>query len=136
MSLSLMLALLVAQAAPAPAPTAGDAAIQAAAQAFGQCIGPKVQAAPATGTPEAAADAVWAMCGKEWGALETAVNAKLATLPAAQQAQGREQMRAGIAQGKTGIADGIRQMRAAQAGTPATPPAPAPSATPAPHAGH
>lgn len=135
MSLLLTLAFALAQApapAPAPATPAGEEAIQAAGQAFGQCLGPKVQAAPTTGTPEAAADAVWAMCGREWSVLETAVEARLATAPAAQQATGREQMRAGIAQGKAGLADAIRQMRA-RAAAPATP-APAPS--PTPHAGH
>ncbi len=133
MSFSLLIALVAAQAAPAPTPAPGDAAIEAAGQAFGQCIGPKVQAAPTTGTPETAADAVWAMCAREWAALETGVEAKIATLPAAQQATAREQMRTGITQGKAGLATAIRQMRA-RAATPPAGPTPAPS--PAPHAGH
>lgn len=130
MSLFFALILVGVQAAPpAPAP-ADQQAIQAAGQAFGQCVSAKIASAPATGTPEAAADAVWAMCGTQWATLETAVNKIVANAAPDQQALAHEQMLGGVAQGKAQIAEGIRQMRAAHAAAPTT------SATPTPPTGH
>ena len=130
--MSLFFALILAgvQAAPPTPAPADQQAIQAAGQAFGQCISTKMASAPATGTPEAAADAVWAMCGSQWAALETAVNKIVANAAPDKQALAHQQMLGGVAQGKAQIADGIRQMRAAHAAPPST------GATPAPAAPH
>lgn len=126
--MSLFFALILAGVQAAPPAPADQQAIQAAGRAFGQCISAKMASAPATGTPEAAADAVWAMCGSQWATLETAVNKIVATAAPDKQALAHQQMLGGVAQGKAQIADGIRQMRAAHAA--------APTATPTPPAAH
>lgn len=127
MAVSTILALLLTQAAPqpatpAPAPAdparaAASAKIQAAAQAFSACLGPKVVAVPATVTPEQGADSVLAACKTEQTAIETSVGTAVANLPADRQAAARKQLTDSMAIARTQIADGIRQMRAA------TPPA-------------
>lgn len=126
MAVASILALVLAQATTpaAPAAPAGAAEIQTTAQAFSACIGPKVAAVPATMTPEQGADSVLAACKTEQDGLRGAVEAMLATLPADQQAMGRQQLDMGMAQARTGIAEGIRQKRAAPA-TPAAPTTPA-----------
>ena len=113
-----------AQTTPAPAgpPPEAMAAIQTAAQAFGQCVQTGAQAVPASVTPEAGATTVLAACSTQKSTLEQAVRALLATLPAEQRTAGEAQLNAQIAAVPGQIADGIRQSRAA----------PAPAATPAP----
>lgn len=124
MAVASILALVLAQAttpATPPAAPAGAAAIQASAQAFSGCIGPKISTVPATMTPEQGAESVLTACKTEETALRGAVEEMLKTLPADQQAMGRQQLDQGMAQARTQIAEGIRQMR----GAPAAPAAPA-----------
>lgn len=113
------------QTTPAPAgpPPEAIAAIQTAAAAFGQCVQTGTAAVPATVTPEAGATTVLAGCATQKQAIEQAVRALLATLPAEQRTAGEAQLNAQIAAVPGQIADGIRQARAAAA--PAATPAPA-----------
>ncbi len=117
------------QTAPAPAAPAGPppeamSAIQTAAAAFGQCVQAGVQGVPASVTPEAGATTVIAGCATQKQAVEQAVRALLATLPAEQRAAGEAQLASQLGSLPTQVADGIRQSRAAPA-APAPTPAPA-----------
>ena len=106
---------------PAPAGPSQEAitAIQTAAAAFGQCVQAGTAAVPAAVTPEAGATTVLAGCSAQKQAIEQAVRALLATLPAEQRAAGEAQLAAQIAGVPGQIADGIRQSRAAPAPAPA-----------------
>jgi hypothetical protein len=112
-----------AQPAPSGPPPAEMAAIQAAGQAFGQCIQGAVGSVPATVTPEAGATSVLATCATQRAALERAAQALVAAMPEAQRAMAQEQVRTQMASVPDQIAAGIRQMRGSAA--------PAPAATPA-----
>jgi pyruvate dehydrogenase E2 component (dihydrolipoamide acetyltransferase) len=131
-----------AQPAPAPAPAAPPAPagpppealapIQQAGMAFGQCVQAGVQAVPATVTPEAGATSVLGGCAPQRQALEQAVNALLATLPAEQRAAGQERLRSelGGIQGQVAAAIQARRTPAPAPAAPAPTPAPAPAPTP------
>jgi hypothetical protein len=113
------------QAAPAPSAPTGPppeaiAAVQAASATFGQCIQTGVMGVPASVTPEAGATNVLAGCATQRQAVESAVQALIATLPAERRAGAQEQLRTQVAGIPAQIAAGIQQMRAA-----------APAATPA-----
>jgi hypothetical protein len=117
-------------APPATAPASGPgAAIQPAAMAFSACLSTGAQHVDAALTPEAGATSVLNACAAQRQALDQAVEAMLATLPADQQAGGRAQYQSQLAAVPTRLADGIRQGRAAAA-APATP---APATPAAPH---
>jgi hypothetical protein len=113
---------------PSAASTGPGAAIQQTAMAFSQCLSGGVPHVDAAVTPEAGATSVINGCATQRTALDQAVEAMLATLPADQQSAGRAQYQSQIGQVPTQIADAIRQSRAA----PPTPAAPATPATP-PH---
>ncbi|MBV9882985.1 MAG: hypothetical protein JO276_08260 [Sphingomonadaceae bacterium] len=110
---------------PSAAPAGPGAAIQPAAMAYSQCLSTGVSGVAATATPEAGATSVMNGCATQRTALDQAVEALLATLPADQQAAGRAQYQSQIGAVPTQLADAIRQSRA-----PATPATPAPAATP------
>lgn len=125
MAVSMILAALLTAQTPTPPPAPEDSAraaagakIQASAQAFSACIGPKVAAVPASLTPEQGADSVLAACRTEQTALQTAAETMIAGVPADKQAGARKQLADGMALARTQIAGAITQMRAA----PATPP--------------
>ena len=103
--------------------TGPSAAIQPAAMAFSQCLSAAIPNVGASVTPEAGAATVLAGCSTQKTALDQAVEALLATLPAEQQAAGRAQYQSQIGQAQTQIADAIRQHRT-PAAAPATPAAP------------
>jgi hypothetical protein len=121
-------ALAQPPAASSPPPASAEAsgpgaAIQQAATAFSQCLSTGAQRVDAAVTPEAGAANVVNGCAAQRQALDQAVEAMLATLPADQQAAGRAQYQSQLATVPTQLADGIRQGRAAA--TPATPATPA-----------
>ena len=118
----------LAQNTTAPAADAGPppeaiAAVQTASATFGQCIQSGVMGVPASVTPEAGAANVLAGCSTQRAAVEQAVRALIATLPAERRAGAEEQMRTQIAGIPAQIAAGIQQMRAAAPAAPATTPA-------------
>lgn len=119
----------VAQDAAAPAqPQAAetsplDAAIQQTAQAFGQCISAGFQGLGEAVAPEAGAASILGGCATQRQQLEQAVEAMIATLPAEQQPEAREQLRASMAGTETEIASAIRD-RQAEAASPAPAPQP------------
>jgi hypothetical protein len=118
-------ALAQPPAAASPPPAAAEAsgpqaAIQQTAMAFGQCVSTGAQHVDAAVTPEAGATTVLAGCTAQRTALEQAVEALLATLPADQQAAGRAQLQSQLAAVPTQVADGIRRGRAAAAAPPAS----------------
>ena len=115
-----------AQAAPAGPPPAQIAAVQTASSAFGTCIQTGVMGVAATVTPEAGATSVLAGCATQRQAVETAVQALIATLPEAQQTMAQEQLRTQLAGVPGQVAAAIQQMRGAGA----------PAATPAPTSAH
>lgn len=112
-----------AEAAPAGPPPEAIAAVQTAASAFGQCIQTGVTSVPASVTPEAGATNVLAGCATQRSTVEQAVQALIATLPAAQQAMAQEQLRTQTAGIQGQVADAIRQARAPAPAAPATTPA-------------
>lgn len=107
--------------APAAAPAAGpEAAIQQAADAFGQCISTGLQALPATVTPEAGSASVLSGCAAQHRVLDQRVGAMIATMPEAQRAAAQGQYASQMGQVGPQIAEAIRQHRAAPpAATPA-----------------
>jgi hypothetical protein len=113
---------------PPPAPTPQQQAVQSAAMAYNGCLRAGAGSVPATSTPQQAADAIVAGCMTQQHALEAAANSYIATLPAAEQAEKREEVRTGLASVSGQLASAITQMRAAP---PAASPAPTPA--PAPH---
>jgi len=78
-----------------------------------------VQGMAATVTPEAGAAAVLGACATQRQALDSAVDALIATLPEEGKAPAREQYRAQMAGAETQVADAIRRQRAAPAPAPA-----------------
>lgn len=114
-----------AASAPAGPPPEQVAAVQTASSAFGTCIQTGVMGVAATVTPEAGATSVLAGCATQRQAVETAVQALIATLPEAQRSMAQEQLRTQLAGLPAQIAGGIQQMRGAGA------PAATPAATPA-----
>jgi hypothetical protein len=123
--LALCLAALpvAAQAQTTPPPAAST--IEATAAAFTQCVQTGAMGVPASVTPEAGATTVMSGCTAQRDALVRAAEALIATLPDDQKTMAQEQMRTQLAGAEGQIAEGIRQMRTAQAGTPAPAPAPA-----------
>jgi len=111
------------------------AAIQQAAQAFGNCVNAGVGGLPASATPEAGAATVLAGCSAQHQSLVQAAEAMIASMPEDQRADGHAQLESQMSQVPGRIADGIRQSRAAAAAAastpaPTTPAAPAPATTP------
>lgn len=122
LSAALLVAALPAFAQPAPAPAAPSgppAAIQQAAQAFGECVGNGMTGLAATVTPEAGAASVLGTCSTQRDALVQAAEAFINTLPEPQRGQAMTQMRADLGGVEGDIAEAIRQRRAAPAATPA-----------------
>ena len=122
LSAALLVAALPAFAQPAPAPAAPagpPAAIQQAAQAFGECVGNGMRGLAATVTPEAGAASIVGTCSGQRDALVQAAETFINTLPEPQRAQALTHMRSELGGVETDIAAAIRQNRAA--------PAPAPS---------
>jgi len=120
LSAALLLAAVPALAQPqGGAAPAGQAAIQQAAMAFGQCVQTGVQGLAATVTPQAGATAVLGGCSTQRQALVQAAEAMIATLPAEQQAAARQQMTSQLGGIETQIAAAITRMRAAPAAAPA-----------------
>jgi hypothetical protein len=104
------------QAPPAAAPPSpAEAAVQQTATAFGQCVMAGIQGVAATVTPEAGATSVLAGCATQRQGLERAVDAHIATIPAAQQAGAREQFRGHMAGAEGQIAAAITRRRVAPA---------------------
>lgn len=87
-------------------------AIQAAAQAFGQCIGAGLQGLAATVTPEAGAATVLSGCATQRQELERVADGFIASLPEAERAAARDQMRAQLGQIQPQITEAIRRRRA------------------------
>jgi hypothetical protein len=110
-----------------PAQTAAQAAIQRTATAFGQCISTAIQNSSAATTPEAAAAAALSGCAAQRAELGRSVDAMIATMPAAQQAEAHAAFESDMNRAQGDIAQAIAQQRAAAAApaapaTPATPP--------------
>ena len=114
---------------PANAPAQGQqqmtpppAFIQAA-QAFGQCVETASNGIAATVTPEAAAAQALAACTAQKTAIETQIEAWVASdaFPAEGRDVARTQFRAQFGQVESQIAGAIRQQRAAPAAPAATP---------------
>ena len=125
-------------ASPPPAPQTGSAPAQpmtpspefmTAAQAFGQCLGGKIGASPATVAPEAASRQALAGCATQKATLQTTFETWVAgpTFPPAGRTEARAQFKAQMDGLETQIASQIRETR-----TQAAPAAPAPAATPTP----
>lgn len=118
LSAALLVAALpaFAQQAPAPAaPSGPPAAIQQAAQAFGECVGSGMRGLAATVTPEAGAASIVGTCSSQRDALVQAAEAFINTLPEPQRAQALTQMRSELGGVETDIAAAIRQSRASPA---------------------
>jgi hypothetical protein len=120
-----------AQTTPQTAPPAGPppeavAAVERTATAFSQCVQSGIEALPANVTAEAGATSIVNGCAAQRRQLEQAALALIATIPEAQQAAGREQLRSQMGGIEPQVAEGIRRMRAAAAAAPAATPAPAP----------
>lgn len=121
LSAALLFAAVPAAAQPDASPPAGQAAIQQAAEAFGRCVGTGIQGVAATVTPEAGAASVLAGCASQRQQLEQAAETMIAGsgMPEDQKAAARQRVRDRLAGAQSQIADGIRQLRAGTAATPA-----------------
>lgn len=122
----MLIALAMQATAPAPAPAtppapasgeqmAGPpAAFQAAAQAFGQCVGKVSTAAPLSTTPDAAARAALTSCATQRTAMDTQFESWVgnASFPAAYRDVARQQYQAQMAGVAGQIASALTQRRA------------------------
>lgn len=109
----------LAQSPAAPARPQAAVEIDAAAEAFGTCIGSNAERADASQTPEVAAAAVLATCAPHKSRLENLVEAMIATLPLERQGVARERLRTSLSSAEAQIAQGIRAHRSGAAAAPA-----------------
>jgi ascorbate-specific PTS system EIIC-type component UlaA len=79
--------------------------------AFSQCIRAGISGVAGTVSPEAGAGTVLNRCAPQRQALEASVETMIATMPEAEKAAAREQMRTQLGQIRTQVAAAIRQSR-------------------------
>lgn len=106
--------------APAGASHAPPPELVQAGQAFGACIGSGIQGVSASVTPEAGAATVLAGCSGQLSRLQQLFESSVAAsaMPETDKADARAQLRTGLAQLESEIAQGIRQHRAEPTPTP------------------
>jgi len=94
-----------------PVKSAADLPISKATRAFRACIDSKAGAVPASVTPEAGADLLIKQCEPERAKMEATFEAMIAPFPQPVQVKAREEYRAGMADGRRVIVEGLRKMR-------------------------
>lgn len=124
----MILPLLLIAAQAAPAPSAPPTVFFTAAQAYGECLKQGGAAAPASVTPEAAAQQVVAGCAAQRAALDSQFDAWISAtgMPADSRDAARAQYTARMSGVPAQVAENIRAARARAAPTPTPTPTPTP----------